>query len=240
VRRLLLLFLFPAAITACAGNDVIVQRQSSMEGRLEQVMQAQNTSKSEIAGLSVQLKELKELLARHAAAEHEAQLQHEALQTRVKILTNRLEQIDAPARQPATIELVNRDAGAAGREDSVQAEYMQAFGLFSADKYPEAADAFTSFIANHPEGEYAANARFWLGECHFVTGRYREAVDSFTRVLDTNPSAGRAADALLKIGLSWQKLGEPAKSAAALQKVVDAYPESKSAVQARQHLNRKQ
>jgi len=239
VRRLPLLFLIPTALSACAGTDVIVQRQSSMEGRLEQVMQAQNSSKNEITGLAVQIKELRDQLTKRAAAEHESQLQHEALQNRVKILAQRLEQVEVPARPAATIELVNGDAAPAGREDSVQAEYMQAFGLFSADNYAAAAEAFNAFIANHPEGEYAANARFWLGECYFSTGRYRESIDSFTKVLDMSPSAGRAADAMLRIGLSWQELDEPVKSSATLQAVVDKYPDSKAAVQARQHLNRK-
>jgi len=239
VRRLPLLVLTLTALSACAGNDVIVQRQSSMEGRLEQVMQAQNSSKNEIAGLSVQIKELRDQFAKRAAAENEAQLQHEALQNRLKILAQRLEQLEVPARQSATIELVNGDAATAGREDTVQAEYMQAFGLFSADNYAAAAEAFKSFIASHPEGEYAANARFWLGECYFSTGRYQEAIESFTKVLDMNPSAGRAADAMLKIGLSWKILDEPAKSSAAMRTVVDNYPESRAAAQARQHLNRK-
>ena len=239
MRRLSLLFLLPATLSACAGNDVIVQRQSSMEGRLEQVMQAQNSSKSEIAGLSLQIKELKDQVAKHAAAENEARQRSEALQSRVQMLTHRLEQIETPARQSNTIELVNREAGTAGREDSVQAEYMKAFGLFSADNYEAAAEAFNAFIADYPEGEYAANARFWLGECYFNTGRYREAVDSYTKVLDSQPSARRAAEAMLKIGLAWQKLDEPAKSKAALRTVVEKYPESAAASQARQHLNQK-
>jgi tol-pal system protein YbgF len=239
VRRLSLLFLLPATLSACAGNDVIVQRQASMEGRLEQVMQAQNSSKSEIAGLSLQIKELKDQLAKHAAAENEARERSEALQSRVKMLTNRLEQIETPARQSTTIELVNREAGAAGREDSVQAAYMKAFGLFSADNYAAAAEAFNSFIADYPESEHAANARFWLGECYFSTGRYREAVDTFAKVLDSQPSARRAAEAMLRIGLSWQKLDDQIKSKAALRTVVEKYPESEAASQARQHLNQK-
>jgi tol-pal system protein YbgF len=239
VRRLPLLFLLPAALSACAGNDVIVQRQGSMEGRLEQMMQAQNSSKSEITGLSLQVKELRDQVAKHAAAENEARERNEALQSRLKMLTHRLEQLEAPARQPATIELVNRETGTAGREDSVQAEYMKAFGLFSTDNYAAAADAFSSFIADYPESEYAANARFWLGECYFSTGRYREAVDTFTKVLDSQPSARRAAEAMLRIGLSWQKLDDQIKSKAALRTVVEKYPESEAASQARQHLNQK-
>jgi tol-pal system protein YbgF len=239
VQRIALFFLIPAALTACAGNDVIVQRQSTMEGRLEQIMQAQNSSKSEITALSLQVRDLKEQLAKHAAVPHEARGEYDALQKRVAIIGQRLEQLESPARPSATIELVNREAAAAGREESVQAEYMKAFGLFSADNYAAAADAFNAFIANYPESEYAANARYWLGECYFSTGRYREAIAAFTKVLDTKPVAKRAAEATLKIGLAWQKLDEPVKSAAAFRTVVDSYPESDAAVQARRQLDSK-
>lgn len=239
MRRLFIFTLIPAVLTACAGNDVIVQRQSSLEGRLEQIMLSQNSSKNEIAGLSLQIKELKEQGAKLAATGNELQVRNEALHNRLSILANRLELIEAPASQPGTIELVNREEGTVGREESVQAEYMKAFGLFSADNYPAAADAFNRFIANYPESENAANARYWLGECYFSIGRYKEAVDSFTKALDMKPAARRAADSMLKIGLAWEKLDEPAKSQSALQTVVDKYPGSEAAVQARQRLNRK-
>lgn len=239
MRRLSLYLLIPAALTACAGNDVLVQRQGSLEGRLEQIIQTQNVSKSELAGLSLQIKELKEQLARKAFAEQEMQGRYEALQNRVKILSNRLEQLETPARQSATIEIVNSEEETAGREEALQREYMQAFGLFSVDKYAAAAEAFKSFIANHPESEYAANARYWLGECYFNTDRYQEAIDVFTKVLELNPSARRAADAMLKIGFSWKRLDEPVKSATTLKAVIDKYPESEAAVQARQLLDRK-
>lgn len=239
MRRLSLFFLIPASLAACAGNDVIVQRQGSMERRLEQVMQAQNSSKSEITELSLQIQALKEQLAKHAAAEQEARTQNDALQNRVTILANKLEQVEVPARQSATIELVNRESATAGREESVQAEYMKAFGLFSADNYAAAADAFNAFITNYPESEHAANARYWLGECYFYTGSYRQAIESFTKLLNMKPSDRRAADSLLKIGLSWKKLDEPVNSSVALQTIVDKYPESEAAVRAHQELDRK-
>lgn len=237
MRRFFLL-LVPTILTACAGNDVIVQRQGSMEGRLEQIMQAQNNGKNELAALAVQVKELRESLARQTAAAREAQDRYEALHSRVKILANRLEQVEAP-RLPATIELVNRDNASAGRDEAVQAEYMKAFGLFSANNYAAATDAFTGFIASYPESEYAANARFWLAECYFSTHRYQEAIDTFSKVLDLKPSSGRAATALLRTGLAWKSLGEPAKSTTAFRTVVDTYPESEAAVQARQQLGSK-
>lgn len=230
--------MIPAALTACAANDVIVQRQGSLEGRLEQVMQAQISNKSELAGLSLQIKELKEQLAKSASMAKETQAGHEALLSRVNLLASRLERAEAP-RPSATIEIVNRGDETAGREESLQGEYMKAFGLFSVDNYAAAADAFNSFIANHPESEYAANARYWLGECYFNTDRYKEAIDSFTKVLDMNPTARRAADTMLKTGLSWKKLDDPVKSSTTFRTLIDKYPESEAAVQARQQLGQK-
>jgi tol-pal system protein YbgF len=239
VRRLPIYILLAAAVTACAGNDVIVQRQSSMEGRLEQIMQSQNNSKGEVAGLTLQLKELRDQLARHAAVEQEAQERNQALQNRVNLLAHRLEQVEGTARKPATIELINREEETAGREESVQAEYMKAFGLFSADNYAAAAEAFTKVIADFPESEYAVNARYWLGECYFSTNRYREAIETFSKVIETKPSDRRSADTLLKIGIAWKRLDETEKSSAALKTVIDKYPESEAAIQARQELHLK-
>lgn len=239
MRQILFYTLIPAALSACAGNDVIVQRQTSMEGRLEQVMQTQIGGKEEIAGIGLQLKELKDQLAKRTAADEDVRNQLEDLQNRVKMLSLRLEQVETPAKQSTLIELVNRDETGSTQEATVQAEYMKAFGLFSANNYAAAADAFKAFIAHHPESEYAANARYWLAECSFSTERYQEAIATFTTVLDAKPSNNRAAEALLKIGLSWGHLGERDKAATALRAVVDNYPESEAAVKARQQLGTK-
>ncbi len=239
VRRIApFLFLF-TGLTGCAGNDLIVQRQSSLEGRLEQVMQAHNSAKAELTAANVQIHELKEQSLKRVIAEKELQLQYDALQGRVKILSNRLAQLEASTRQSATIELVNQESIAAGREESVQAAYMKAFGLFSANNYREAAEAFNSFIAAYPESEYAANARYWLGECHFSEGRYKEAIDSFTRVLEMNPPQKRSSEALLRIGMAWYRLDSGAKGAAVLRQVMEQYPGSDAAVRAKQQLDGK-
>lgn len=236
MRRIPLLMFLLIAVNGCAGNDLIVQRQSSMEGRLEQIMQAHNSAKAEYASVAVQLQTLKELSARQAAAEKEQVAKYEDLQLRVKILTSRLAQLEATARQSATIELVNQEGIGAGHEESVQAAYMKAFGLFSANNYSAAAEAFDSFIAVYPESEYAANARYWLGECYFTQGHYKKALDSYTRVLETNPAPKREAEVRLRIGMSWYRLDMPEKGAEALRQLIKKYPGSEAAVKAEQQL----
>ena len=232
--------LFCLSLTACAGNDLLVQRQSGMEGRLEQVMQAQNSTKADLAGFTSQLLELKEQMARQAAAAKELQADNDALRERVKILSHRIEQLDRSVKQPATIELVNQESVAGGREESVQAAYMKAFGLFSANSYKAAAEAFNAFIASYPESEYAANASYWLGECYFSEGLYKEAIDSFVKVLDMKPSAKRGSEAMLRIGLAWYGLNDPARGGVVLRGVLEKYPGSEAAVKSKEQLDRKQ
>jgi tol-pal system protein YbgF len=209
-----------------------------MEGRLEQIMQAQNSTKAELAEISLQLKELKSQVAKQAASANDAQSQHELLQERLRLLGNRLEQVEAP-RSSSVIELVNQESLPDGREESVQAAYMKAFGLFSANSFSAAAEAFEAFIASYPESEYASNARYWLAECFYSEARYKEALASFTKVLESKPSEKRGSDAMFKIGLSWYRLNEQEKGDLALRDLMEKYPQSEAALQAREQLEHK-
>ena len=239
MRRIYFMLLLAANLAGCAGNDLLVQRQGSMEGRLEQIMQAQNSAQGEIAALAAQVQALKEQSARQAASEKELLARYDLLQDRLKIVSNRLLQLEPAEREPATIELVNQGSVPEGREESVQAAYIKAFGLYSANNYSQAAEAFNAFIAAHPESEYAANARYWLGECFFSLGRYPEAIDSFSRALEMNPAPKRAADTMLRIGTAWYRLDDPAKASATLRLLIEQYPGSEAAHTAAKQLEKK-
>lgn len=236
MRRITFVFLLAAVLNGCAANDLVVQRQSSMELRLEQVMQAQKASRAEIAAASVQMQEIRELSTRQAAYEKDMLLKYETLLERVKILSNRLNQVEASARQSAKIELVNQETVPEGREESIQAEYMKAFGLFSANNFSGAAEAFNSFVSAYPESEYAPNARYWLGECYFTLGRFKEAIDSFERLLEMKPSPKRASEAMLRAGSAWYRLDEPARGSAMMKLLIEKYPGSEAAEAAARQL----
>jgi tol-pal system protein YbgF len=230
--------LVAAVLTACTANDAFVQRQSSMEVRLEQIMQAQNSTKAELAEITVQLKGLQGQVEKMAASEKDAKARNDQLQDRLSTLSSRLEQVEAPKRS-SVIEVVNEDSPPESREESVQAAYMKAFGMFSANNFSAASEAFEAFIASYPESEYASNARYWLAECYFSEGRYKEAVDSFTKVLEANPSEKRGSDAMLKSGLSWYKLNDREKGDLTFKALIEKYPQSEAALQAREQLNHK-
>jgi len=228
-------------LAGCAGSDYLVQRQGSMEGRINQIMQSQNGTTAQLAEMSVQIRELKEQAARQAAAEKIRAADQAALQEKVQMLSRRLERKDADAasQQVARIELVNHENEGESREEKVQSAYMRAFGLFSSNRYDAAAEAFTAFIEAYPESEHAANARYWLGECHFAAGRYNQAIDAFAKVLETKTSDKRGADAMLKTGLAWYGLNEREKGQAVLKALLEKFPGSEAAAKAAETLEQK-
>jgi len=239
LRRIFFCLLLSVFLAGCAGNDLLVQRQSSLEGRLEQIVLSQNSVKADIAALAAQLQELRQQGVRQPEAERELLTRFEELQEKIRIIANRLIRLESVAKKPATIELVNQESTPEGHEESVQAAYIKAFGLFSANNYREAAEAFSAFIAAYPESEYAVNARYWLGECYFSLGRYNEAIDSFARVLEMNPLPKRAADALLRTGTAWYLLDNPENGAATLRLLLEKYPGSEAAELAAKQLDKK-
>lgn len=235
-------FPYPAFVclvmSGCAGGDLLVQRQGSMEGRINQMMQVQNGATVQIAEMSVQIRELKEQVARQAAAEKTAAAELAALQEKVKVLSRRMEQSEAESLSlsASRIELVNNETDGENREEKVQAAYMRAFGLFSADNYDAAAAAFAEFISTYPESADAINARYWLGECHFAAGRFTQAIEAYAKVLDSRPSPRRGSEAMLKTGLSWYGLNEREKGDATLRALVEKYPGSEAAARASEKL----
>ena len=112
-------------------------------------------------------------------------------------------------------------AVASGNEEQ---DYLAAFDALKQGDYVASARAFQEFLARHPDGFYAPNALYWLGESYYVTQNYAMAERQFQAVIDRFPLHDKAAGALLKVGLS--QYGQDAFEAAAgtLAEVVARYP----------------
>ena len=234
MHKFLPLSLLLVMSAGCANTDLLVQRQTSLEGRLEQLAQAQSSATTRLGEVETELQSLREQLKK-VAAEQEAGRE---LPEKLDRLSQRLDRIetDLPPMQATRIEVVNKESGSDGRDHAVQDAYLKAFGLFSANNFPAAAEAFTSFITSYPESEYAVNAWYWLGECYYSEGKYHQAIESFERVVNGSPSAKKVPDALLKMGLSWFGLNETAKGSSILHTLIDKYPDSTAASKARERL----
>lgn len=128
---------------------------------------------------------------------------------------------------------------ATGNEGFAEREaYQRAFDLMKAGRYDESIAAFRSFLARYPDGEYSANAQYWLGEANYVTRRFGEAATEFGRVIQFFPDSSKAPDALLKLGFSQYELQEWEKAGETLNRLIQQYPKSTARQLAESRLQR--
>jgi tol-pal system protein YbgF len=147
--------------------------------------------------------------------------------------------VAAPASNPAPAERapsVHGDVGAMAAAGDERAAYNAAFDQLKAGKYVESAELFTSFLTLYPNGVYAPNALYWLGESYYVTQNYQMAAEQFRALIDRYPTHDKASGALLKLGLSEFGLGKVDEAERTLTDVVTRYPGSDVANIASGHL----
>lgn len=91
--------------------------------------------------------------------------------------------------------------------DDPQAAYNSAFELLRQMNYPAAESAFGQYLDLFPDSNLAGNAKYWLGETHYVRGDYETAAVVFAEGYQSYPDSGKAPDNLLKLGMSLSNLG---------------------------------
>jgi len=224
-------------ISGCANSDVIMKKQMETDARLEQLVQGNSAVNDRLAELSRELSDLQARVRSNASDLGEMKPEISKLRESIAALTPQ-KAAEPVSHEVPRIEVVNRDPAPGGKEANAQNAYMKAFGLFSANNYKGAVEAFGSFIKTYPDSEYAGNAMYWIGECHYSQRNYSEAITAFNRVISIYPKGSKIPDAMLKIGFSYISMNEPARAKRSLQTLIDKYPNSPAAVKARERLNR--
>ena len=117
-------------------------------------------------------------------------------------------------------------------------DYQLAFNILKSGQYAKAAEAFAVFLQRYPDGQYAANARYWLGESHYVVRDFDQALASFQQVVDQHPDSPKHPDALLKLGFIQLEKGNQPQARKLLEQVRSQFPGTTAAALAEQRLNR--
>ena len=87
-------------------------------------------------------------------------------------------------------------------DGSPQEQYSYAFSLLRQAQYSEAEQALKAFVDQYPEDALAGNAKYWLGETHYVRGDYQQSAVIFAEAYQQYPNNSKAPDNLLKLGMS--------------------------------------
>ncbi|MCW8879613.1 MAG: tol-pal system protein YbgF [Kangiellaceae bacterium] len=227
--------------TTSFSSFVLAQSNLTLEQRIEQLEQ-QNQTRSQLQSqMSMQIielqKEVKEL--RGIIEEHDYKLQQ--IQDRQRDLyrdiENRLSALpkggavsstpsssttttpsDPPVINPGTTKAVKETVSGDGR-----VEFENAFKLVRNRNYDQAVQSFESFLQNYPTSGYADNARFWIGQVYFAQSKFSEAEQQFSLLRTEYPESSKMSAAILKLAEIKVRLENWEEAKALYSEVVNKY-----------------
>ncbi len=120
--------------------------------------------------------------------------------------------------------------------NSEKQDYDQALALLRKRDIDGSVKAFNHYLETYPEGQYAANVHYWLGETYLLQGHLEDARQAFTLLVESYPDNRKAVDARYKLGTVYYQLGEKARAKSLLEEV--AVGASSSARLARKYLEK--
>lgn len=107
--------------------------------------------------------------------------------------------------------------GADPRADREQ--YEAAYDLLRRRRVDDAAQAFQAYVADNPQGRFAANAHYWLGEIYLLQNKLNEAESAFATVRSYFSSDQKAEDAAYKLGRVYHLQGDDRRAKTMLEEV---------------------
>lgn len=116
--------------------------------------------------------------------------------------------------------------------------YQKAFDLLKQSDYENAARGFEDLLKRYPNGEYADNALYWLGEINYVQRDYGAALTRFQRIAADYPGSAKIPASLLKIGYIHYEKSDWEQARKALQRVIEQFPDTNEAQLAQGRLDR--
>jgi tol-pal system protein YbgF len=114
--------------------------------------------------------------------------------------------------------------------------YRIAYSDFSRGKYDLAITGFRSYLEKNPQGELAAQAQYYLGECYYSQTEWEKALNEFSLVEKNYPNSEPVPSARLKQALCLEQLGNYKESLRVMKTLVKDYPSSPEAYTAEEKL----
>jgi tol-pal system protein YbgF len=115
-------------------------------------------------------------------------------------------------------------------------DYQTLFKVVQSGEYEKSIAGWEAFLKRYPQGEYVANAYYWLGESQAALKQYNSAIATFKTLRDKYPDHQKSAHALLKIGYIYYELKQYTDAKVVLKQVKDLYPGTATAQLAEERL----
>lgn len=137
-----------------------------------------------------------------------------------------------PVVQPAKTVMEAKKALPVIKQESISNEktlYQTAYETLRNGHNTRAIAAFKAFLIKFPNGEYADNSQYWLGEAYKVNQDLNSAKEAFTKVVNQYSGSSKVADALLKLGYIELEQGNEVKARDYFTQVTVSHPGSTAA-----------
>ena len=97
--------------------------------------------------------------------------------------------------------------------------YRAAYDLIRQRQFDEAIAALDGYLGEYPQGQYSANAHYWLGEIYLQKNDLESARQWFTRLIDGFATSRKVPHAKFKLGKVYHLLGDKTQAKLLLQEV---------------------
>jgi tol-pal system protein YbgF len=137
----------------------------------------------------------------------------------------------APVRATPVVSATVARSSAGAEQPGEGDAYQAAYGLVVGRQFAQAIPAFQQFLRDYPDGKYAPNAQYWLGELYLVSepADLESARQAFALLISQYPENAKAPDALYKLGKVQFMKGNREKAREYLDLVISQYSGSNSA-----------
>lgn len=115
--------------------------------------------------------------------------------------------------------------------------YLGAFDMLKNGDYNGAVGGFRDMLKQWPQGRYADNGWYWMGEAQLVQREYAGAAKSFESLIRNFPTSPKVADGLHKLALCQIELKREDEARVSLQRVIRDHPTSNAANLAKRKLD---
>ncbi|ALR06434.1 tol-pal system protein YbgF [Xylella fastidiosa] len=158
-----------------------------------------------------------------------------------RVLANPISQVSpSHSNQPIAMSEqspnIHGDASALTISNEERIAYNVAFDALKNSKYADAAELFLSFLQLYPNGVYAPNALYWLGESYYAMHDFVSAEAQFRSLLSRYPTHDKASGSLLKEALCQANQGKNDDAQHSLEQVLSQYPGTDAARLAQERL----
>jgi len=143
------------------------------------------------------------------------------------------------APQAAVSPTVNTpDASTAVTDAQEEPAYLAARQLVYDRKFDDAVVAFNDFLLDYPNGAFAPNAHYWLGELYLVLEQPNLELSrqAFQLLLDLYPKHNKVPDASFKLATVYFAKGNTERAKTMLESVISTYPKQPVAELAKKFL----